>query len=206
MPCGRWDHYPYQCNKILASGMFRNGDGGCNYYGRRTFKCGIPMYDLLQETSLLDVLEEISWENIPLQPNAQHEQFGQEYMANILFDFRLRLDNREDLWTDATLNPKLHCPHGKIVYELMRSGAIVCTWRYGRNCPGRSHNGVKYPIRVIVAYKGRYHALERYDPSNPTTENGCTTLLTSWIERWPTARGPHLPWEKDAIAKFALQN
>ena len=85
------------------------------------------MYDFLLETSLLDVLEQISWETAPLQPNAHHEQFGREYMANILFDVRLRLDNGEDLWTDVKLNPKLHCPHGKIVYELTRSGAIVRT-------------------------------------------------------------------------------
>ena len=60
MPCGRWGYYPHHCNKTSASDMFRNEDGGCNYFGRRRFKCGIPMYNLLQETSLLDVLEEIS--------------------------------------------------------------------------------------------------------------------------------------------------
>ena len=102
------------------------------------------MYDLLWETSLLDVLEQISWKKAPLQPNAQHEQFGREYMANILFGVRLRLDNGEDLWTNVKLNPKLHCPHGEIVYELTGSGAIVRTWRDGRDGPGRSHNGVKY--------------------------------------------------------------
>ena len=127
-------------------------------------------------------------------------------MASILFDVRLRLDNGEDLWTNVKLNPKLHCHHGEIVYELTHSGAIVHTWRDGRNSPGRSHNGVKYPTRVVAAYKGRSNALERYDPSNPTTENGCTTFLTSWIEPWPTTRGPHFPWEKDAVAKFALKN
>ena len=60
MPCDSWEHYPYHCNKISAKGNFRGGDGGCNYYGRTTFKCGIPMYNLLQETSFLDVSEEIS--------------------------------------------------------------------------------------------------------------------------------------------------
>ena len=48
-------------------------------------------------------------------------------MASILFDVRLRLDNGKDLWTNVKLNLKLHCPHGKIVYELTRSGAIVRT-------------------------------------------------------------------------------
>ena len=95
----------------------------------------------------------------PLQPNAQHEQFGQEYMANILFGVRLRLDNGVDFWTGVKLNPKLHCPHGEPVYELMCSGAIVHTWRDGRNSPGGSHNGVKYPSRVVTLYKGRSNAL-----------------------------------------------
>ena len=57
IPCDKWDHYPYHCNKISANDIPRGGDGGCNCYGHRIFKCGIPMYDLLQETSLLDVLE-----------------------------------------------------------------------------------------------------------------------------------------------------
>ena len=173
--------------------MSRGGDGGCNYFGRRTFKCGIPMYDLLQETLLLDVLDEISWKTTPFQPNTQYEQFGREYMANILFGVRLRLDNREDLWTDVKLNRKLHCPLGELVYALTLSCAIVRTWRDGWHCPGRSHSGVRYPIRAITAYKRTSHTLERYNPSNPTTEKGCTTFLTSWIERWPTTSGPHLP-------------
>ena len=90
-------------------------------------------------------------------------------MISILFDVRLRLDNGEDLLADVKLNPKLHCPHGKFVYELTGSGTIVRTWRDGQNSPGWSHSGVKYPTRVVAAYKGRSNALERYDPSNPTT-------------------------------------
>ena len=117
-------------------------------------------------------------EKAPLQPNAQHGQFGREYMANILFDVRLRLDNEEDLWTDVKLNPKLHCPHGEIVYELTGSGAIVRAWRDGRNSPGWSHNEVKYPTRVVAAYEGRSNALERYDPSNPTTDHPSRTRMS----------------------------
>ena len=44
------------------------------------------------------------------------------------------------------------------------------------------------------------------DPSNPTTDNHCATFLTSCIEPWSTICGPHLPWGKNAVAKFALKN
>ena len=158
-------------------------DATCNYCGRMPFKCGITMCNFLSGDIALGRVGRNLLEKTPLQPNAQHEQFGREYMTSILFDVRLRLENREDLLTDVKLNLKLRCPHGEIMYELTRNGAIVRTWRDGQICTGRSHNGVKYPIRVIATYKGRSHALKRYDPSNLTTENVCTTFLTSWIER-----------------------
>ena len=119
-----------------------------------------------------------------------------------MFDVRLRLDNKEDLWTDVKLNPELHCPHRKIVYQLTRSGAIVRMWRDEWASPGLSHNGVEYPIRAIAAYKARSHVMERYDPSDPTRENGCTTCLTSWIEcvGQHYTPAPYLPWERDACS------
>ena len=94
------------------------------------------MYNLLQETLLFDVLEEISQEKIPPQSKAHHEPFGREHMTSILFDVGLRMDNGEDLWTGVKLNPELHCPHDKIAYQLTRRGAIVHTWRDEWASPG----------------------------------------------------------------------
>ena len=138
----------------------------------------------------------------PLQSKAHHGQLGREHMASILFDVGLRLNNGEDPWTNVKLNPKLDCPNGKIMYQLTRRGVIVRTWREGLASPGLSRNRVEDPSRVVVAYKGRSHTMERYASSYPTRENDCTTFFTSWIEYVSKhyKPGPHLPWERNACA------